>query len=62
MAMSERPLRVPQVARTLGVEGTDVYRLIERGELQAGKGPDGLVYVTEKALQAYRDEQAQTSR
>ena len=29
---------------------------------QAGKGPDGLVYVTEKALQAYRDEQAQASR
>ncbi len=62
MAMTERPLRVPEVARTLGVEGTDVYRLIERGELQAGKGPDGLVYVTEAALQAYRDEQAQASR
>ena len=60
--MRERPLRVPQVARTLGVEGTDVYRLIERGELQAGKGSDGLVYVTQEALRAYRDQQAQASR
>ena len=38
MAMSERLLRVPEVARTLGVEGTEVFRLIERGELAAGKG------------------------
>ena len=62
MAMSERLLRVPEVACTLGVEGTEVYRLIERGELAAGKGSDGLVYVTAEALQTYRDQQAQASR
>ena len=54
VAMSERLFRVPEVARTLGVEGTEVYRLIERGELAAGKGSDGLVYVTADAPQTYR--------
>ena len=62
MRMTERPMRVPEVARMLGVDGTDVYRLIEQGELEARKGPDGLVYVTDKALQAYRDRQAKASR
>ena len=62
MRMTERPMRVPEVARMLGVDGTDVYRLIERGELEARKGPDGLVYVTDEALQAYRDRQAKASR
>ena len=51
--VSERAMRVPEVARVLGIDGTEVYGLIERGELEARKGPDGLVYVTEQALQAY---------
>ncbi len=55
-------MRVPEVARTLGIDGTAVYRLIERGELEAGKGPDGLVYVTDEALQVYRERQAEASR
>ena len=62
MRMTDRPMRVPEVARMLSVDGTDVYRLIERGELKARKGPDGLVYVTDKALRAYRDRQAKASR
>ncbi len=62
MRMTERPMRVPEVARVLDIEGTDVYRLIERDELEARKGPDGLVYVTDAALQAYRDRQATASR
>ena len=62
MRMTERPMRVPEVARMLGVDGTDVYQLIERGELEARKGPDGLVYVTDEALRAYRDRQAKASR
>jgi hypothetical protein len=62
MGVSERVMRVPEVARSLGVDGTDVYRLIERGELEAGKGSDGLVYVTAEAGQTYRDRQAQASR
>ncbi len=60
--MSERLLRVPEVARTLGIEGTEVYRLIERGDLRAGKGPDGLVYVSEEALRDYEERQARASR
>ena len=43
--MSEGLLRIPEVARRLRIEGTDAYGLIERGELEAGKGSDGLVYV-----------------
>jgi excisionase family DNA binding protein len=62
MRMSEQLMRVPEVARLLAVEGTHVYRLIERGELEARKGPDGLVYVTDEALQTYRDRQAKASR
>jgi hypothetical protein len=62
MDVSERAMRVPEVARALGIDGTEVYGLIERGELEGRKGPDGLVYVPEEALQAYRDRQATTSR
>jgi predicted DNA-binding transcriptional regulator AlpA len=36
--VSERLLRIPEVARRLGIEGTEAYALIERGELVAGKG------------------------
>jgi hypothetical protein len=61
MGVIERFMRVPEVARSLG-DSTDVYRLIERGELEAGKGSDGLVYVTDEALQTYRDGQAKASR
>lgn len=46
----ESALRVSEVARRLGIDGADVYRLISDGDLAAGKGPDGLVYVTEAAL------------
>ena len=53
MAMDDRFLRVPEVARALDLDGKDVYVLIERGELQAGKGADGLVYVPEQAVQDY---------
>ena len=59
--MSEGRLRIPEVARRLGIEGPDVYGLIERGELEAGKGSDGLVYVLEAALQDYRTRQATRS-
>jgi hypothetical protein len=36
------------------MDGTDVYELILQGELAAGKGKDGLVYVRESALKDYR--------
>jgi len=60
--VSDRLLRIPEVARALAVDGPDVYRLIERGELEAGKGADGLVYVSERALRAYEERHAKTAR
>ena len=59
-AMSEGLFRIPEAARILGIEGTEVYGLIERGELEAGKGPDGLVYVSEQALRDYEARRAKT--
>lgn len=54
MVVSEQLLRVPEVARQLGIDGTEVYVLIERGDLAAGRGDDGLVYVPAAALEAYQ--------
>jgi hypothetical protein len=54
MPMPDQPLRVPEVARRLGIDGTEVYDLIFRGDLEAGKGKDGLVYVREEALEDYK--------
>jgi hypothetical protein len=51
--VNDELLRIPEVARRLRIEGVAVYGLIDRGELSAGKGDDGLVYVTESALQDY---------
>lgn len=62
MTMRDRLLRPPEVARRLAVEGTEVYRLIETGELYAGKGRDGLVYVPEEALRDYEQRQAKASQ
>lgn len=56
--MTERVLRVPEAARELGLDGVEVYHLIEQGLLKAGKGEDGLVYVPESALRAYQREHA----
>ena len=54
MRMEEHLLRVPEVARRLGLDGIVVYDLIAHGELAAGKGKDGMVYVRESALDDYR--------
>ncbi len=54
MEMTDQPLRVPEVARRLGLDGPVVYDLIATGELSAGKGKDGLVYVRESAVEDYR--------
>jgi hypothetical protein len=54
MTMSDEALRVPEVARRLNMDGTVVYDLIFRGELAAGKGKDGLVYVRESAVEDYK--------
>ena len=41
MPMTDPALRVPEVARLLEMDGTDVYELILQGDLAAGKGKDG---------------------
>ena len=53
MPMTDRAISVPEVARRLAMQGPDVYELIVRGELTAGKGIDGLVYVRESVLNDY---------
>jgi hypothetical protein len=60
MTMHDRLLRVPEAARVLGLDGEVVYSLIDRGELDGRKGPDGLVYVPEQAIEAYRQRKATT--
>ena len=41
--LRDQMLRVPEVARRLGIDGPLVYGLIAAGKLAAGKGDDGLV-------------------
>ena len=62
MVVSKQLLRVPEVARALGIDGTQVYSLIDHGELKAGEGPDGLVYVSEDAIEDYRRKPSTASR
>lgn len=51
--MNDELLRVPEVARRLGIDGPGVYLLIKQGEIEAGKGADGLVYVAPAAITEY---------
>ena len=53
MSVTDEAVRIPEVARRLGIDGTEVYDLIANGELSAGKGKDGLVYVRESAIEDY---------
>lgn len=46
-------LRSPEVARRLGLDGPDVYRLLFDGELEGGPGSDGVVYFSEASVDAY---------
>ncbi|MEO7557330.1 MAG: helix-turn-helix domain-containing protein [Acidimicrobiales bacterium] len=59
--MADPALRIPEVARRLDMDGTDVYELILQGELPAGKGKDGLVYVRKSALEDYARRHAATA-
>lgn len=60
--MTEQLLRVPEVARRLGLDGVVVYDLVAKGELTAGKGKDGMVYVRESALEDYKRRHAATAQ
>ena len=62
MSVTDEALRVPEVARRLGIDGTEVYDLIASGELTAGKGKDGLVYVRASAVQEYARRHAATAQ
>jgi len=62
MPMTDQLFRIPEVARRLGIDGTEVYELIFQGELKAGKGQDGLVYVRESALAEYMRSHPATAR
>ncbi len=54
MCVADQAMRVPEVARRLGIDGTDVYDLIFRGELAAAKCKNGLVCVRESDLEDYQ--------
>lgn len=62
MEMNDQPLRVPEVARRLGLDGPVVYDLIAKGALVGGKGQDGLVYVRKSALEDYQRRHAATAQ
>jgi len=47
-------VRIPEVARRLGIDGEDVYRLLFAGELDGGPCRDGLVYFSEASVDASR--------
>jgi hypothetical protein len=47
-------LTLPEVARQLHVTVDEALRLVESGELRAGRGADGGVYVRLGDLEAYR--------
>lgn len=61
VGMNDQLLRIPEVARRLGLDGAVVYLLIADGELAAGKGDDGLVYVSADALKDYERGPAATT-
>jgi hypothetical protein len=47
-------LTLPEVARQLDTTVDEALRLVESGELRAGRGADGGVYVRLGDLEAYR--------
>lgn len=59
--MPDELLRVPEVARRLGLDGVVVYDLIATEELKAGKGKDGMVYVRASELEDYQRRHAATA-
>lgn len=53
MASTDVELTVPEVARRLGMDGGDVYRLIFQGVLVGGPSRDGAVYVTRASVEEH---------
>jgi hypothetical protein len=51
--MSEQVLTLPEVARQLRITVDEALGLVESGELRAGRGTDGGVYVRLGDLEAY---------
>ena len=51
-------LTTTEAARRLGVEPEDVYRLVFSGELEGRPDADGVVRISEGAVEEYLDRQA----
>jgi predicted DNA-binding transcriptional regulator AlpA len=47
-------LKLPEVARRVGLSGEEIYEKIFSGELEGRPGSDGAVYVTTEVLTAYQ--------
>jgi excisionase family DNA binding protein len=54
----DEQLTTTEVARRLGMEPEDVYRLIFESELEGRPGPDGVVRISERAVAEYLERQA----
>ena len=55
-------LRSPEVAKLLGLNGEEVYRLIFAGELDGRPDEDGMVGVTRVSVDVYLREHGRGSR
>jgi hypothetical protein len=62
MSVTERLFGVREAAAELDMDGVNVLLLIRSGELDAGKGKDGHVYVPEPALRDYQRRQTEKAR
>jgi len=52
--MDDGLLTLPEVARQLNVALDEALELVKSGQLRAGRGDDGGVYVRRRDLEAYR--------
>jgi hypothetical protein len=52
---TDATLRSVDVAARLGILGEDAYRLLFAGELEGGPDADGIVYFSERSVNAYLD-------
>jgi excisionase family DNA binding protein len=54
----DQRLTTTEAARRLGMEPEDVYRLLFAGELEGQPDPDGVVRISERAVEDYLERQA----
>lgn len=56
--MGEQLLTLPEVARQLRITVDEALGLVESGELRAGRGADGGMYIRLVELESYRTTRA----